>query len=171
MQSDLAVHHSWALAINPLHGQLGCSKEIIPKACTTASQGKHDHQWALLRSGYVWGHLGSPAKAESIPVFHVLDHKALTPPGDQESDALAWVKTLTSDPSEDIVDGCPSGHYCACVGWFIDKDTGLSLKYTDLVNTITVGCVFYTTFMATTKDVGGHPSEFPTGEGLKDGLY
>lgn len=39
-----------------------------------------------------------------FPVFHTLTHKALTPPGNQEAEALAQVYALAAGPSVDAAD-------------------------------------------------------------------
>ena len=87
--------------------------------------------------GDIWVCLQEPEAI--LPVFHVLARKALTPPGNQEADALAWVQSLATDPSADTADWMhgKSGHHRAWVGWHIAKDVGLPLKYSDLVNAIT----------------------------------
>ena len=66
----------------------------------------------------VWAHL---QEAEAVLTgFRVLAQEALTPPGNQEADALARVPALVTDPSVDSsVDGVHrKGSRCSTrVGW------------------------------------------------------
>ena len=60
-----------------------------------------DNELALVRSGYVERHLGSPARAETfLTAFYIPAHKTLTPPGNQEVDAISlyWPSYTLVDP-------------------------------------------------------------------------
>lgn len=56
----------------------------------------------------LWGQerrLGCPQEPKAVlTIFHVLAHKALTPPGNQETDVQALVQTLATHLSVDIPD-------------------------------------------------------------------
>ena len=98
------------------------------------------HEWALLGSECVEGHLGSPTRDRGSPHYsHVPIPKALTPPGNQETDALAWIQAQEIDPSADRADGMnrKSGHHRTQVGWYIAKDARLSSEYSGSVKAVT----------------------------------
>ena len=65
---------------------------------------------------------------------------ALKPPGNQETDAPTQLQAPATDPSEGTADWVcrKSGHLCPQTGWRIAKDARLPLKYSDLVNAVTV---------------------------------
>lgn len=61
-----------------------------------------------------------------LSLLHVPAHKALTPSGDQEADALPWMGALAVDPSGDTADWvhrnewppkCPGGMTYCQVFW------------------------------------------------------
>lgn len=66
--------------------------------------------------------------------------QALTLPGNQETDILAQIQALTTDPSADTADCVlkKSSHHSSPMGWHIAKDAGLPLTYTYEVNILTV---------------------------------
>ena len=51
---------------------------------------------------HFWAHLQEPEAV--LTVFHIPAHKALTPPGNQEADALAQICALATDPSVDTAE-------------------------------------------------------------------
>lgn len=75
--------------------------------------------------------------------FHIPAHKALTPPGNQEAHALAWVRDLAADPSVDTAGWAHkrSGHHGTWMELCITKDAEVPLKYSDLLMQNSLSCV------------------------------
>ena len=68
----------------------------------------------------------------------IYPHRAIAP-SNQEADILAQAWTLANDLSVDIADWVhrKRGHHSTQVEWRIDKNAGLPLIYSDLVNVVT----------------------------------
>lgn len=117
MQSGLDGDHSWALAVNPLPWQLGCSKEINPMALDS---GKLKGGWSWVRPCGVgicrkaFGFISRSLKQPSLSsTCWLIRHWC-----------LSLLQTLATDPSVDTADWVPrkSSHYCIQVGWHITKN-------------------------------------------------
>lgn len=82
-------------------------------------------------------HLQEPEPV--LTVLHAQAHEVLTPAGSQESDALAQVRAIATDPSVDTAYRAhrKSGHRNAQLGWHIAKDAQLPVKFGDLVTAVT----------------------------------
>lgn len=85
-------------------------------------------------------HLGSPPKAAVLTASYFPGPKTLTPPGNQEADALKQVQALAADPSTDLVNWVQRKSSCcsAQVGWHIVMCAGLHLNYSDLIDAVIV---------------------------------
>ena len=84
----------------------------------------------------IWICLQEPEAVLTVP--HVLAHKMLTAPDNQESNTLAWVWTLVTYPSIDTKDWV---HRVVTIvpKWdgIMPGNARLSFKYGDLVNAVT----------------------------------
>lgn len=74
-----------------------------------------------------------------LTIFHVLAHKALTLPDNQETDAQAPVWTFATHLSVEIPDWehGKSSHHSTQVAWHTAKNARMPLKYSDLTNLVT----------------------------------
>lgn len=78
-------------------------------------------------------HLSSPVRAwKYLTFFHILAHKALTLPGNQEAGALAQIWALATDPSVNMADWIrrKNSHHSTQMEWHIAEDAELPLTYT-----------------------------------------
>lgn len=87
----------------------------------------------------IWLHLQEPEGV--LTVFHVPAYKVLTPAGNQESGLGMSPRKWPFSSYADLVQR-KSGHHSTQVGGHINKDAGLPLKYSDLVNAVTSRSVY-----------------------------